>query len=293
MGGECNMDFQYCEDIIKQHSSSFYHAFKHLPEQDRNAVFALYAFCRIADDSIDVDRDLNKLETIASNLRQTFDGVVVEEPIFACLREVLKNYPLPIQPFEDLITGMKADYYHKVIVSDDDLTLYCYQVAGTVGLMLNPILASRRYEKNKELLGEVAIQLGYAMQITNILRDVGQDFASGRLYLPQELLLKYGVTIEEVILGDITPGYQELVENYIEQANRAYAFLEKHICLYNKDARASVYLAAKFYQAILQEIRKGQYDNITKRHFVSDSKKKWLYLYYKLRLWIRGVCLWH
>jgi phytoene synthase len=162
-------------------------------------------------------------------------------------------------------------------------------VAGTVGLMLTPIIASEQYPEHKELIDTVAISLGKAMQITNILRDVGQDYLRSRVYLPKQLLEEYGVNLKYVVENGVDEAYKKLIDHLIGIAEDHYNFFYKHIKLFNKDARKAVYFSAVFYQNILIEIIHDNYNNLNKRQFVSSRKKKWLVIWHSIKLKIQGV----
>jgi phytoene/squalene synthetase len=286
-------DYPYCETIIRQHSSTFHKAFSHLEEQDRHAVYAIYAYCRITDDAIDAHRDLDRLMAIRSQLEEVVQGGQPDDPVFSSLADTWTKYHFDPTPFFELITGMEDDYYERPIKSDQDLTDYCYKVAGTVGLMLNPVLASKNMDTHASILRDAAIHLGYGMQITNILRDVGEDFRAGRVYLPKEELDARGIKLAEIMEQGPTKAYIELMEHYIRKAKQAYRFFYRHVSLYNNDAVLPTYLAGRFYEGILDEIRRANYDNLTRRNYVSKARKKRIALMGRMRLWWKGLLPWH
>uniref|UniRef100_UPI00262CC521 phytoene/squalene synthase family protein n=1 Tax=uncultured Anoxybacillus sp. TaxID=263860 RepID=UPI00262CC521 len=150
------------------------------------------------------------------------------------------------------------------------LLRYCYCVASTVGLMLLPILAPNK----RKQLNESAIALGEAMQLTNILRDVGEDMARGRIYLPREWMKLYGVSEQQLARGEVTNSFIHLWEQLAEEAEKRYALAEQTFSLYPLSARLAVKGAAAMYQSILQVVREQQYDVFTKRAFVSAERKQ-------------------
>lgn len=236
-------------------------------------MYAIYAVCRSVDDAIDEDNDLEKLKELEKGIEKAFEGVVVDALLFSAFKETIEQFPSKLKPYKDLVSGMKDDYHFKPIEKESELDEYCYKAAGSVGLMLIPILASEQYEQNKEKLEDVAISLGKAMQITNILRDVREDLMRQRVYFPNEVIEQYQVNIETLRTGIVTPEYKSMVEGYIDKAKALYKVFYDNIELFDKDAAYPTYLAAKFYEGILDEIRKSGYDNLTKRQFVGKFKK--------------------
>jgi len=265
--------YEYIENIIKESSTTFYKAFSELPEKKRNAVYSIYAFCRIADDAVDVHKDVEQLKTLKENIKKTFDGDVPEDPVFQTLYETIMAFPSSLEPYVELIDGLMEDFNKKPIKTDADLEDYTYKVAGTVGLMLIPVVAQKSYKENHSDLKAVAIELGKAMQITNILRDVRDDLIKRRVYFPDEAVDQHDVKIETLRTGTVTAEYRSLVETYIEMAKSKYKIFYDNIGLFDEDSIYPTYLAARFYEGILDEIRKGGYSNITKRHFVGKIRK--------------------
>ncbi len=266
--------YEYVESIIKNASKSFYAAFSKLPEDKAKAVYAIYGFCRVADDAVDVDENPAKLDELEEKLRLVFKGEHVEDPLFIALADTLQKFPSDITPYLDLLRGLKKDFYTLVIKTEKELDEYCYSVASTVGLMLLPVIATTHLKSDAEKLKAVAIDLGKAMQITNILRDVKEDLTRLRLYIPAETLKKFNVLEKTMRTGTMTPEYRSLVIHYMDQANAYYQHFYDHAHLFDKDSIRPTYLAAKFYQAILFELEKKQYDNLTKRTIVSKWKKQ-------------------
>ncbi|MFW5864625.1 MAG: phytoene/squalene synthase family protein [Candidatus Izemoplasmataceae bacterium] len=265
--------YLYCENIIKESSQSFYKAFSQLSSDKANAVYAVYAFCRTADDAVDIDGDIEKINTLKRHVKSTFEGDHPDDLMFEALSDTFKRYPTTIAPYLDLLDGMRDDYYQKEIVTEKDFDEYCYKAASTVGLMLLPIIASKQYKKESKTLKAVAIELGKAMQITNILRDVREDFMKDRIYFPKEIMDQFGINIEILRTGLITPEWRNLMTYYIDMAKKKYQVFYEHVELFDKDARFPTFLAAKFYEGILDQIQKHDYSNLNKRHYTSKFKK--------------------
>jgi len=265
--------YAYCEDIIKEASTTFHKAFSELETDKANAVFSIYDFCRTADDAIDEDNDIEKINTLKTQIQAIFNGEDQDDLMLSALKETIETFPSAIKPYLELLSGMEDDYNFKPVKTEEDLDNYTYKVAGTVGLMLIPLLASETYKKQKETLEAIAVKLGQAMQITNILRDVRKDLMRQRLYFPETVIKQYQVNIETLRTGIVTPEYKSMIESYIEKAKSLYQAFYDHIDLFDKEAIYPTLLAAKYYENILDEIRKNGYDNLTKRHYVGKLKK--------------------
>ncbi len=281
--------YEYCENIIKESSQSFYKAFSLLEEKKAHAVYAIYAFCRTADDAVDIDKNIEKINQLKTDVKSTFEGVVPKAPLFEALYETIMRYPSNVAPYLDLLDGMRDDYYNKPIKTEKEFDEYCYKAASTVGIMLLPVLASKNYKSDSKKLKGVAIELGKAMQITNILRDVRDDLMRDRVYFPDELLEQFGVNIEITRTGLVTPEWRTLMEHYIEIAKEKYQIFYDHIDLFDKDAMYPTYVAAKFYEGILDVIRRKGYTNINRRYHVGNIRKYFMMKKAKKELKKRGL----
>ncbi|MDP2842706.1 MAG: phytoene/squalene synthase family protein [Acetobacterium sp.] len=194
-------DLNWCETLIQHNSSSFYRAFRKLPKEQAQAVFAIYAFCRIADDAIDVDNNPEMVKALADKLAAFEAGETPDEPMWRALRWAFETFPLKIRPFQEMLIGQLLDVDFKQPESFNNLLDYCYLVAGTVGLMLCPLLAKPVTSEAEKL----SVELGIAMQLTNILRDVGTDYRLNRIYLPEDLMIALGVNPEDLAGPEPTP----------------------------------------------------------------------------------------
>jgi phytoene synthase len=265
--------YEHVENIIKTSSKSFYKAFSYLPEEKAKAVYAIYGFCRVADDAVDEENNPEKLKDLEKKLKSLFQGQNASDPLFIALQDTFKKFPSEIKPYLDLLAGLKKDYETFALKTEKEFDEYCYSVASTVGLMLLPVIAQEKLKTDKEKLTQVAIELGKAMQITNILRDVKEDLEKNRLYLPEEALKKYNVLEKTLRTGTLTPEYKALIIDFMDRAHEKYQVFYDHAHLFDKEALKPTYLSAKFYQGILYEIEKRGYDNLTKRVYVSTFKK--------------------
>lgn len=266
---EKNKDYIYCKNIIKENSKSFYKAFSKLPKEKANAIFTVYAFCRTADDLIDLREDKEGLLLFKDELLLFSKGIVVDKPLWRALGEVFKNYDMDIKPFFQMIEGQLMDSDFKNIETQEELINYCYYVAGTVGLMILPILATSNHKE----LEEIAIKLGTAMQITNILRDIGEDFRRNRIYIPKEVMEKFNYSSLNLKYNLIDKNFINIWEFEAEIAENLYKEVYKKINLFDEDSKAAVILASILYKEILNSVRKQNYDCLTKRNYVGIFKK--------------------
>ena len=272
---ELERDYNYCHNIMKTHSKTFSYAFDFLDIRRKKAVWAIYAACRIIDDSIDRYKNLEKLDEIASDLDTIYGNHIrsyqSDASIMNALNDTLNTYAIPQNPFKSLIQYVKGDLDLKIIQTDSDLYDYCYGVAGTVGELLTPILAASN-ENNFEQAKDAAIALGKAMQITNILRDVGEDFQNGRIYLSEEKLAQYQVELHSTYYEGVNSDYIELWESYATEAVGLYNIALNGINYFDEDVRYIIELATTTYREILEEVRKSNY-TLRKKVFVSKLKK--------------------
>lgn len=264
------MDYLYCEEVIKKHSRSFYYAFSQLPEEKAKAIYAIYAFCRRADDTVDMApnaaQQLKNLDQLEHELTLFKEGRPVDNPVWRALTDVFERYPMNIEPFYHQIKGQRMDIDFKSPDTLADLEDYSYYVAGTVGLMLLPILA----KKYTQEAAKSALSLGVAMQITNILRDIGEDLKeNGRVYLPAHILKQENYTIEDLKKGSITASFIHIWEQLASRSEALYECFKKDIHLYDPESQLPVLISANVYRGILNEVRKNNYNCFDKRNAVS------------------------
>lgn len=268
-------DFNKCELIIKENSKTFYKAFSMLKaKQDRQAIYAIYAYCRVVDDAIDEYKDIDLLNSYESKLMDMIKGDVPTDFIFRSLNEVIKHYypkAYDFKPYFDLIEGQRRDFLFTQPKTLDDLLKYCYHVAGVVGEMLSYVLAP------KSVIGElklVARNLGEAMQITNILRDIGEDRKRKRIYIPLDVMHQFNYTQKDLELGVVNHGFIQMFEYLANYAHKKYEIALEKLHLFKPDARKPLLLASKMYEEIIPTIRSNNYDVYNIRSVVSDERKK-------------------
>ena len=273
---EIERAYEYCETVTKTHAKSFYFAAKFLPKEKQRAVYPIYAFCRHVDDEIDETGEGNQLQAIRavenwkSGLQKIYAGTMDDGQnlVLIAWEDLLKTYKIPKNLPLDLMQGVLMDTQIKRYETFTELYVYCYRVASTVGLMSSEILG---YADDKAL--EYAEAMGIAMQLTNILRDVKEDAAIGRIYLPQEDLKKFDVSEEQISAGEMSENFIRLMRFQIARARDFYRTGEKGIALLEKDSRFTVLLASRIYSRILDEIERQNYDVFTRRASTTFSQK--------------------
>ena len=265
-----------CEQITAVHSRSFHLSSSLLPPDKRRAVRALYAFCRITDDIVDrPDGDI--IQTLTQWRQQAFAAHPSRHNLAAVAwADARTRFQIPIRYAEQLVDGVTRDLTQTRYVTFADLATYCYGVASTVGLMSMHITGFA----NQEAL-PYAIKLGLALQLTNILRDVAEDWQRGRVYLPQDELAAFGLSESDLTAGVVTEQWRDFMRFQIERNRRLYAEAWPGIGMLHKDGRLAIAAAADFYRAILTDIEAHDYDVFSRRAKIS----KWNKLSRLPRLW--------
>jgi phytoene synthase len=253
--------YKQAEKITAQHSKSFYFASGLLPEEKRSAVRALYAFCRTVDDIVDESSDVER------DFRLDYWRGMVETASFAdhdliaaAWADTLTRYHIPRHYALQLIDGVARDLSQVRYQTFDELATYCYGVASTVGLMSMYIVG---FQSNEAV--PYAIKLGVALQMTNILRDVGEDYHNGRLYLPREELAFYGIQEADIADGRITESWRQFMKFQIERTRQLYEESWMGVRMLEPEGQFSIGAASVFYQGILDEIERNGYDVFTQR----------------------------
>ncbi len=277
--------YELCRQITAKYSKTFYLGTLLMPEEKRRAIWAIYVWCRRTDELVDGPRASyttnETLDEWEAQLETIFAGTPVEDPDVA-LVDTLKQFPLDIQPFRDMIEGQRMDLYRSRYETFEELKLYCYRVAGTVGLMTTPVMGVDEtvrtapwdlYQNRKMDPTEQAIALGIANQLTNILRDVGEDARRGRIYLPLEDLKRFNYTEEDLFNSVVDERWRELMRFQIRRAHSFFAAAESGISALSLDARFPVWTALMLYRGILNVIERNGYDVFRKRAYVSGPQK--------------------
>lgn len=276
--------YELCRQMTAKYAKTFYLASLLFTEEKRQAIWAIYVWCRRTDELVDGPQSpLTTPETLdrwEQQLESVFGGQPMDD-FDVALVDTLQRFPMDIEPFRDMIAGQRMDLYRSRYETFEELRLYCYRVAGTVGLMTSPILGFDDYGSKTPWAAsldpydplEEAIALGIAKQLTNILRDVGEDASRGRIYIPLEELALFDYTEEDLFNGVVDDRWCELMRFQIQRARKFYAQAEKGIRALSPDARWPIWAASTLYQGILDVIECNQYDVFTQRAYVPKSKK--------------------
>jgi phytoene synthase len=273
---ELETAYEICRQTIKVGSKTFFLGSKFLPYEKRRAVWAVYGFCRYTDDLVDRAKDTTPaklaqiLDEWESELGSNFQNATIPSiKHLLAWQHACAKYRISKQPAMDLIAGMRMDLTQNRYQNFEELKLYCYRVASTVGLLLLPIIG---YEGGEETIKQ-AINLGIAKQLTNILRDVGEDATAGRIYLPLDEMDKFGYTEEELLGGVINDRFVRLMQFQISRAREYYKCAAPGIEQLSKDGRLAIAIASRTYSQILNVIERNKYDVFNKRAYVPTSEK--------------------
>jgi 15-cis-phytoene synthase len=250
-----------CRAWIKRHSKSFFLSSLLLPARVREASWALYAFCRRADDAVDEEQagGMARVESLRRRLERVYTGRADDDAIDRAFAAVVERHAIPRALPEALLLGMEMDARGVGYQTGDELLLYCFRVAATVGLMMTRVMGAAA-----DVAYLRAADLGVAMQLTNIARDVGEDERRGRVYLPAALLDGVG--------GD----RRAAVRAILERAEAHYRAADRGVPLLPRDCRFAIASSRNIYSAIGAAVARNGYDSISQRAFVSMPRKLWL-----------------
>ena len=277
--------YEQCRQETAQWAKTFYLGTLLMPPAKRRAIWAIYVWCRRTDELMDsTEAQARPLQELADRLdaweertRELFDGQV-RDGLDLVMRDTLERYPQPLQPYLDMIEGQRMDLRQHRYASFEELELYCYRVAGTVGLMtqevmgLDPAYTSAPWSDAPDT-SEAAVALGIANQLTNILRDVGEDRGRGRIYLPQDDLARFGYSEAELLAGVLNDNWRDLMRFQVERARAWFNRSEAGVRWLAPDARWPVWASLRLYRGILDVIEQHNYDVFNKRAYVPRAGK--------------------
>jgi phytoene synthase len=263
-----DVQWSTCSEIARRYGRSFYLASLFLPRHRRTAIHATYAYCRVADDIVD-EAGSRSFQEIEDRLQAWQDQLNdPRDPVAIAFARARSEFNIPIQAAIDLLEGIRMDLEPRRYATWEELRRYCYGVAGTVGLLSAPILGCA----NDGAL-ERAAELGIAMQLTNILRDVDEDAVTGRLYLPLDELAMFGCDPEAVLARRADGDFVQLIQFQIARARSLYASSLRGLPALTPSGRLTTLAAARFYAGILNEIEAAGCDVFRGRARVSSVRK--------------------
>lgn len=277
--------YEACRRETAEWAKTFYLGTLLMPPAKRRAIWAIYVWCRRTDELMDspeaqarpVAELAERLDAWERRTRELFAGTV-RDGLDRVMLDTIQRYPQPLQAYLDMIEGMRMDLTTSRYATFEQLQLYCYRVAGTVGLMtqevmgVDPAYTSAPWSEPPDTT-EAAVALGIANQLTNILRDVGEDRARGRIYLPQEDLVRFGYCEQELMDGVLNDSWRELMRFQVARARDWFARSEAGVRWLAPDARWPVWASLRLYRGILDAIEELDYDVFNHRAYVPTSGK--------------------
>jgi phytoene synthase len=269
--------YAYCEKIARRRARNFYYSFVLLSRERRRAMCAIYAFMRYCDDLSDDETLSDRAEAIARwqrDLAAALEGRFSGDPVWPAFHDAVTRYAIPHRFFFEMIEGVSSDLEPRRIRTFDELYRYCYLVASVVGLTIIHIFGF----KSADAL-PLAEKCGIAFQLTNILRDVREDAAKGRMYLPEDDLVRYGVSPASLLKGEIPAGFAELMRYEAGRAEAYYQASMPLVALIDPESRSSLAALIEIYHRLLKRIGDAQFDVLSKRIQVPVREKIWIVIH--------------
>jgi phytoene synthase len=266
--------YSWCERLARQQAGNFYHAFRILPAEQRRAMCALYAFFRIADDLGDSDAEIDLRRSALASWRRSLHACLegdYHHPLFPALHDTIRRYAVPVVHLEEVLDGVGMDLVTTSYDTFAQLERYCYHVASAAGLACLPVWG--RVQPAGRPAAEAA---GVALQLTNILRDVGEDAARGRVYLPREDLERFGCSVEDLVRGVCNEPFRRLMRFQAERARGYYERARPLASCLERPGRAVFLVILGTYRGLLAAIEARDFDVFAGRVCVGRWFKLWL-----------------
>ncbi|MCL2524655.1 MAG: presqualene diphosphate synthase HpnD [Betaproteobacteria bacterium] len=273
---------QYCQEKCAASGSSFYYSFLFLPLERRRAIMALYAFCREVDDVVDECHDPAIAAAKLAWWRQEIDridGGQPQHPVGLALQAAAGQFSLPAEQLLEIIDGMEMDLHQPRYADFKSLSLYCHRVAGVVGLLAAEIFGYRDRGTQK-----YAHDLGMAFQLTNIIRDIGEDARRGRIYIPLEELRQFEVPATDILNSRYSDNFTALMRFQHDRAQQYYAKALAELPVGDRKNQRPGLIMATIYRTLLDEIRGEDFQVLHQRIALTPVRKLWL----ALKTWIRS-----
>lgn len=267
---------EYCQNEVKKSKSNFYYGFSFLPTAQRNAVMVVYAFCRVIDDVVDTCNDKliaqERLNWWKKELNRAFADKPIT-PIGQALKQIAFEFNLSKDLFEEIIFGIEMDLQYYSYKTFEDLQVYCYRVAGIVGILVSKILG---YEHPKT--EEYARKLGIAFQLINIIRDVGEDAKRNRIYIPKDELARYSISITEILARRVKSqeSFISLMKFQAIRAKKYYNEAMYALPAVDRAKQQGGIIMAKIYLTLLSKIENSNFNVMNNRCNVSTINKLWI-----------------
>ena len=283
MASEIDRAYDYCRRVAKEHAKNFYYAFRTLPPAKRRAIYAVYAFCRHCDDvADDDDLPLDEKRRLLAEIRGRLhdEGREPEDPVLLALGDTTRTFGVPSRYYEEVIRGVETDLVVSRFQSFDQLRDYCYLVASTVGLICIEVAG---YED--PAAREYAVDLGIAMQLTNVMRDVKEDMDRGRIYLPLDDIRSFGYSEQDLMDGRRNESFRRLMAFQAERARGYFDSGAQLFPLLSRESRACATVLHQLYSRILDRIESSGYDVFERRIGLRTSEK----LLLMVKTWIGSL----
>ncbi len=265
---------EYCQHKATQSGSSFYYSFLFLPPERRRAITALYAFCREVDDAVDEPSDPSAARATLAWWRGELDRLFAgnpQHPVTLALDPAIEPFGITKAQMSEIMDGMEMDLNQNRYLNFAGLQLYCHRVAGVVGALAAGIFGYRNPRTR-----EYAEKLGFAFQLTNIIRDVGEDARKNRIYLPLDELKEYGVTAADILSANHTESFVRLMRFQAERARRSYDEALEFLPAEDRRAQRPGLMMAAIYRALLDEIAGDDYRVLQQRTALTPIRKLWI-----------------
>jgi phytoene synthase len=266
---DIDQSFAHCAAIARARAKNFYYSFLVLPREKRLAMCAIYAFMRECDDlSDEAGATRARIEDWRHQMEATLAGQPPEHPVWAAFGETVRRHRIPPRYFHEMLDGVSSDLEPRRVVCFDDLYRYCYLVASVVGLTTIHIFGFKDPHAP-----ELAERCGVAFQLTNIIRDVGEDARLGRIYLPEDDRLRFGVTDAMLSGSTTTPQLRRLLTELGDRARGYYNEARPLIAMVDADSRPALWALIEIYSRLLERMAKNGYDVLPQRESLSKAAK--------------------
>ena len=269
---ELELAYAHCQQLTRREAKNFYYAFVTLPQEKRKAIYAAYAFCRHCDDSVDEaashDDKLSALTDLRSSLSLAYQGRA-PTPTFFALADAADRYSIPEEYFQEIILGVESDLVKTRYEDFDELRQYCYRVASVVGLVCLQI-----FQYRDDAARDYAVDLGLAMQLTNIMRDVREDWSMGRVYLPQDEMARFGYSEEKLSAGISDDSFVRLLEFQGTRARDYFRSGFKLMPYLSRRSRACPAVLGAIYSKVLDRIEDSGYDVLGEQRVALSTGEK-------------------
>ena len=283
MASDLDRAYEYCRSLTKERAKNFYYAFITLPPVKRRAIYAVYAFCRLCDDATDEFIDADEKLRLVKEQRDLLAGACSGDPqghVYVALEDAINSFNIPTGYLEEVINGVEMDVSKTRYATFEELREYCYRVASSVGLICIEIFG---YKDARAV--EYAVDLGLAMQLTNILRDVEEDLERDRVYIPQEDIARFGCSEEDLFRGVVNDNFRDLMRFQVDRARDFFRKGRQLLPLLSPRSRACPAVLHGTYSRLLDRIESSGYNVFGRRVSLSTSEK----LVLMARLWANGL----